>query len=113
MMNLNVSKDQLIKMLVDKTLFNFLMKKNFIRKGDLICYGKMLDINVEDLCAYFEKNGYPGLNKPRHEVKTKPEGGEGDTIWTKEDSVYTVWFIERNIPEPEFSTESKEAFESW
>lgn len=110
---LDTPKDQLIEMLVNKSLFGFLMKKKFIKKGDLICYGKMLQITGEDLYIYFEKHGYPGLNIPRKRVSTSPEGGEADTVWTFNEGRYTIWYIERNTPFEEFSTDSKEDFEAW
>src|SRR6187551_1832030 len=110
---LNTPKDQLIDMLVNKTLFSFLMKKNFIKKGDVICYGKMLGISSADLRAYFEQHGYPGLVIPRQLRPTSPEGGEGDTVWTFKDGVYTVWYFERGEAVEDFSTDSKATFEDW
>jgi len=106
--DLNTTKDQLIELFVNDKLFGFLMKK-----GDLICYGKMLGISLEDLRVYFEQHGYPGLNVPRNPRRTTPEGGEGDTVWIMKDGVYTVWYIERNTPVQEFSTDSKPTFEAW
>ncbi len=111
--SLDLPKDQLIKMLVDKTLFGFLMKKNIIRKGDLICYGRLLNITGADLQGYFDQHGYPGLAIPRKMVRTSPEGSEGDTVWTCKDGLYTVWTIERNTPFEEYSTESRSDFETW
>jgi hypothetical protein len=110
---MSTTKDELIEMLVNKTLFSFLIKKNLIKKGDLVCYGKMLDISMNDVRAYFENRGYPGLNIPRKEIPTNPDGSEGDTVWTFKDGEYAVWYIERNTPGKEFSTTSKEDFETW
>jgi hypothetical protein len=110
---MSTTKDQLIKMFVNNTLFSFLMKQNRIKKGDLVCYGKMLDITLDDVRAYFENNGYPGLNIPHKTRPTSSDGSEGDTVWTFKDGVYAVWYIERNIPVEEFSTTSKEDFEGW
>jgi hypothetical protein len=107
------SKHELIKMFVDNTLFNFLLKKNVIKKGDTICYGHMLSISVEDLRTYFEQYGYPGLDIPRHQIKKSPQGGEGDSEWTLEKGVYKVWYTERNTPTCVFTTDSKEAFKAY
>ena len=107
------SKDQLLEMFVSNTLFNFLLKRNVIRKGDTICYGKMLDISVEDMRAYFAANGFPGLNIPRHQIRQTPHGGEGDTEWTLKDGLYEVWYTERNDHNPVFSTASKAEFEAY
>lgn len=110
---LSASKDQLISMLVNKTLFSFLMKKNIIKKGDLVCYGKLLGISVIDLRTYFEQHGYPGLVVPRKMRPASPEGGEGDTVWTFKNNVYTVWYFERGEAVEDFATDSKETFEAW
>jgi len=59
-----IPKDQLIEMFVNKTLFNFLPKKQAIKKGDTICYGKMLGITAADLRSYFAGHGLPGLDIP-------------------------------------------------
>jgi len=107
------SKDQLLEMLVIKTLFNFLLKKNIIKKGDIICYGKMLGITVEDMRVYFTTHGFPGLNIPCHQIKQIPRGGEGDTEWTLKDGIYQVWYTERNDHNPVFSTTSKAEFEAY
>jgi len=112
-MILNTTKHQLIEMLVNKTLFSFLMKKNIIKKGDVVCYGKILDITADDLRVYFEQHGYPGLTIPRKLRPTTPEGSEGDTVWTFKEGMYTVWSFERNEAVEDFSTESKETFEAW
>ena len=112
-MVMNTPKDELIKMLVNKTLFGFLMKKNLIKKGDMVCYGRILGISTEDLREHFEKNGYPELNVPRKLIKSTPEGSEGDVVWTLNNGVYKVWQFERGEPFEEFSTESKPAFETY
>jgi hypothetical protein len=100
------TKDELIKMFVSGDLFSYLMKVDLIRKGDMVNYAKLLDLDREDLQAWFEKNGYPGL-------KASPPGGECDCIWTLRDGVYEVVFIERNLEFPEFSTRSRQEFETW
>lgn len=100
-----ITKDQLIGLFI-KDLFSYLMKWNYIRKGDSVSYAKLLDLGEDDLRRWFEKNGYPGL-------KDSPRGGENEYTWTLREGVYEVVFIERNLEFPEFSTTSKEEFESW
>jgi hypothetical protein len=112
-MTLETPKDQLIEMFVNKSLFNFLMKKNIIKKGDTICYGKLLGITAEDLRTYFAQHGFPGLNIHRNKIKTSPDGGEGDSEWTCENGEYKVWYTERNTHTCVFSTHSKTAFEKY
>jgi len=110
---LDTPKDELIKMLVNKTLFGFLMKKNLIKKGDRVCYGRMLGISTEELRDHFEKNEYPGLNVPRKLIRSTSEGSEGDVVWTLNNNFYKVWQFERGEPFEVFSSDSKSAFEAW
>lgn len=108
-----IPKDKLIEMFVNKTLFNFLMKQNVIKKGDTICYGKMLGISMEDLQDYFKHNKYPGFDIPRYQIRESPDGGEGDSEWTLEDGMYKAWYTERNTHTCVFSSDSKAVFKDY
>ena len=112
-MALDFPKDQLIEMLVSKKLLNFLLKESVVKKGDLICYGKLLGLNKEDLRVYFIKHGYPGLRIPRNKMRKGPSGDEGQTEWTFNNGLYQVWYSERNTSHYTFSTESQEVFEAY
>lgn len=102
----NITKDQLIDLFIKKDLFSYLMKWNYIKKGDTVNYAQLLDLGEEDLRRWFEKNGYPG-------IKASPRGGECEYAWSLREGVYEVVFIERNLEFPEFSTTSKNEFEAW
>ncbi|MBA4054177.1 MAG: hypothetical protein C0490_05645 [Marivirga sp.] len=108
-----IPKDRLIEMFINKSLFSFLLKKKIIKKGDTISYGKILGVTADDLRAYFNVHGYPGLDIQRNQVKKSPSGGEGDSEWTFENGVYKVWYTERNDPICVFSTDSREAFQEY
>ena len=101
-----ISKDQLISLFIKGDLFSYLMKWNYIKKGDTVNYAQLLDLREEDLRRWFEKNGYPG-------IRDSPRGGENDYVWSLKEGVYEVAFIERNLEYPEFTTTSKEEFETW
>lgn len=100
-------------MFVNKSLFNFLLKKQIIKKGDTICYGKILGITTADLRAYFKIHGYPGLDVSRNQMKRSPNGGEGDSEWTFENGLYKVWYTERNTATCVYTTDSKSEFHEY
>ena len=112
-MALEVPKEKLIEMLVNNKLVDFLIKQSVVKKGDSICYGKLLGVSKEDLRVYFIKHGYPGLRIPRYQIRTEPSGNEGQTEWTLNDGLYQVWYSERNTSHYIFSTESREVFEAY
>lgn len=105
-MTYTASKEELIELLIKRDLFSYVMKKYAIKKGDKVNYAQLLDLGSEDLTRWFEKHGYPGL-------KTSPPWRENQYAWALSEGVYTVSFIERNLDYPEFSTTSKEEFETW
>jgi hypothetical protein len=100
------SKQELVEMFISKDLFSFVMKRGLIKKGDSVNYAQLLDLGEGDLQTWFQKNGYPGL-------KDSPRGSEWEYTWKLSEGVYEVLFIERNHESMEFSTTSKEEFETW
>ncbi|MEQ9593087.1 MAG: hypothetical protein RLN86_10825 [Cyclobacteriaceae bacterium] len=112
-MELSTPKASLVEMFVKGSLFTFLMKQGIIKKGDLICYAKLTGITMEDFHSYCKKHGYPGLDIPKHQVRTSPRGEEGQTEWTMEDGVYKVWYSERHTSTCVFTATSKEEFRSY
>jgi hypothetical protein len=109
----SLSKHQLIKMYLDNSLCSWLLKNQLLKKGDSFKYGNIMDVTIADLKTYFEEFGYPGLAIPRKSIPTEPDGDEGETLWTLKNGVYTVWFIERGVPFSQFTTQSREEFETF
>ena len=112
-MALDIPKEQLIELLVSDKLLDFLLKESVVKKGDLICYAKLLGLSKADLRVYFIKHGYPGLRIPRNQIRKGPSGDEGQTEWTLNNGLYQVWYSERNTSHYTFSTESREVFEAY
>ncbi|HCR54300.1 MAG TPA: hypothetical protein DIW27_07790 [Cytophagales bacterium] len=112
-MSTNLTKMQWVEKFVKGDLFSFLMKNNIIKKGDSICYAKITGITMEDFHMYCSKNGYPGLDIPRHQIRTSPLGEEGQTEWTLENNVYKVWFSERNTSYLVYETTSQLEFRTY
>lgn len=98
-------------MYLNNSLYNWLLKNKLLKKGDGFKYASVMDVTIADLKTYFEEFGYPGLTIPRKSIPTEPDGDEGETLWTLKGGVYTIWFVERGIPSPEFTTHSREEFE--
>ena len=110
-----IPKHDLIKKYLDGSLYIFLLKQGYIKKGDTFTYGELLNVTVEDFHHHFEVFGYPGLKIGRHDKpRNSPNvGRETETQWTFDEDTYTVWYTDRGIPTPEFSTKSKEEFEEY
>lgn len=109
----SLSKHQLIKMYLDDSLYNWLLKNKVLKKGDRFTYASVMGVTIADLKTHFEEFGYPGLSIPRKSIPTEPSGGEGETLWTLKDGFYTIWSVERGVPFVEFATQSKEEFETF
>jgi len=101
------TKEQLIGMFMKGTLYDFLLKKGgILKEGKVGSYAKLLDLTDDDLRAYFDAKGYPGLDK-------SPGWEELEYAWDYVDWHYRVLFIERGLPTPRLYTSSKEEFEAW
>ena len=74
------SKDQLISLFIKRDLFSYLMKWNYIKKGNTVIYAQLLDLGEEDLRRWFAKNGYP-------DIRDSPRGGENDYVWSLKEGV--------------------------
>lgn len=109
----NIPKSQLVEMFVEGTLFNFILKKGIFKEGEKDCYARITGITMKDLHTYCQQRGYPGLDIPKHEIRTTPIAEEGQTMWTMEDGVYKVWYSERNASTCVFTTNSKEDFRAY
>jgi hypothetical protein len=110
-MTTSLSKNDLIKMYLNDSLYSWLLKNQLLKKGDSFKYGNIMDVTIDDLKIYFEEFGYPGLAISRKSIPTEPDGDEGETLWTLKNGVYTVWFVERGVPFTQFTTQSREEFE--
>lgn len=110
-----ISKNELIKKFVDNSLTQFLLSKGYVKKGDNHRWGELLGITIDDIKTYFEDNEYPGLLKGCYDKpRRSPIGAhEGDTLWTFDEGTYTVWYVERGFPTPEFVSQSKNEFEKY
>ncbi len=105
-MNPLAPKAELVNMFITGDLFSYVMKMGLVKKGDSVNYAQLLDLGEEDLKSWFQAKGYPG-------IRTSPRGSECEYTWALHEGVYTVYFIERNTEFLEFSTTSKEEFETW
>jgi len=100
------TKEQLIGMFMKGTLYDFLLKKGVLKEGESRKYAKLLDLTDDDLRAYFDVKGYPGLDE-------SPSWEEYEYAWDFQDGHYRVLFIERGLSTPHLYTASKEEFEAW
>lgn len=108
-----IDKNKWVEMFLTETLYDFLLKHHYVKKGESNSYASMGGITADDLKSYCEEYGFPGVNVPAHKIKTTPKGGEAETEWTLEHGVYTVWYSERNTSTWIFRTESKMEFEQY
>ncbi len=104
------TKSDLIKLLVEDKLAQYVAAHHQFRPGQRYTWSELLGITRRDLEDYFAQHGFP-LLKDSDAVRP-PFHGDFKTIWTIEDGEYQAVWLEKGTETTEFSSRSKEAFQT-
>lgn len=105
------SKDDLIRLLVEGQLMQYVISNQLVKKGERFTYAALFELTAGDLNNYFDQHEFPQLKNS--DASRPPLNGDFETVWTLEDGEYCAVWLERGTTSNLYSTRSKEEFQHW